>query len=45
MKKIGIIGSGVVAKTLAKGFLDLGHAVMLGSREPAKLAAIRLYWL
>lgn len=38
MKKIGIIGSGVVAKALAKGFLDLGHAVMLGSREPGKLA-------
>jgi len=38
MKKIGIIGSGVVAKALAKGFLDLGHPVMLGSRNPAKLA-------
>jgi predicted dinucleotide-binding enzyme len=38
MKKIGIIGSGIVAKALAKGFLDLGHSVMLGSREPAKLA-------
>ena len=38
MKKIGIIGSGVVAKTLAKGFLNLGHPVMLGSREPGKLA-------
>jgi predicted dinucleotide-binding enzyme len=38
MKKIGIIGSGIVAKALAKGFLDLGHPVMLGSREPGKLA-------
>ena len=38
MKKIGILGSGVVAKALAKGFLDLGHQVMLGSREPGKLA-------
>jgi predicted dinucleotide-binding enzyme len=38
MKKIGIIGSGVVAKALAKGFLDLGHPVMLGSRDPGKLA-------
>ena len=38
MKKIGIIGSGAVAKALAKGFLDLGHPVMLGSRDPGKLA-------
>ncbi len=37
MKKIGIIGSGVVAKALAKGFLDRGHEVMLGSRDPGKL--------
>ena len=41
MGKIGILGSGVVAKALAKGFLDLGHPVMLGSREPAKLAEWR----
>lgn len=34
---IGIIGSGEVAKTLGAGFLKHGHAVMLGSREPAKL--------
>lgn len=37
MKKIGIIGSGVVGKALAKGFLDLGHPVMLGSRDVSKL--------
>jgi predicted dinucleotide-binding enzyme len=36
--KIGIIGSGDVAKTLGAGFLKHGHDVMLGSREPAKLA-------
>lgn len=36
--KIGIIGSGDVAKTLGGGFLKHGHEVMLGTREPAKLA-------
>ncbi len=36
--KIGIIGSGVVATTLASGFLAHGHEVMLGTRDPAKLA-------
>ena len=35
---IGIIGSGDVAKALAKGFLQHGHQVMLGTREPEKLA-------
>jgi hypothetical protein len=37
--KVGVIGSGDVAKTLAAGFLKHGHDVMIGSREPAKLAA------
>ncbi len=37
--KIGILGSGVVAQSLAGGFLKHGHAVTLGTREPAKLAA------
>lgn len=37
--KIGILGSGVVAQSLAGGFLKHGHAVALGTREPAKLAA------
>jgi hypothetical protein len=37
--KVGIIGSGDVAKTLAGGFLKHGHEVMVGSREPGKLAA------
>jgi predicted dinucleotide-binding enzyme len=37
--KIGIIGSGVVAQTLGAGFLNHGHTVMLGTREPKKLAA------
>ena len=35
--KIGILGSGDVAKSLAKGFMKHGHMVMLGSRTPAKL--------
>jgi hypothetical protein len=36
--KVGILGSGEVAKTLAGGFLQHGHEVMLGTRAPAKLA-------
>ncbi|MDI1437296.1 NADPH-dependent F420 reductase [Polyangium sorediatum] len=36
--KIGILGSGDVAKKLGKGFLETGHAVMLGSREASKVA-------
>jgi len=36
--KIGVIGSGDVAKTLGAGFLAHGHDVMLGTREPAKLS-------
>jgi predicted dinucleotide-binding enzyme len=35
---IGIIGSGEVAKALGAGFLRHGHAVMLGTRDPDKLA-------
>src|SRR4051812_35664618 len=36
--KIGIIGSGIVAQTLAAGFIQHGHAVTLGTRDAAKLA-------
>jgi len=36
--RIGILGSGDVAKALAGGFLEHGHDVMLGTRTPAKLA-------
>jgi hypothetical protein len=36
--KIGIIGSGDVAKALAAGFLKHGHEVTLGTREANKLA-------
>ncbi|HKC66550.1 MAG TPA: NAD(P)-binding domain-containing protein [Pyrinomonadaceae bacterium] len=37
--RVGILGSGDVAKSLARGFLNEGHEVMLGSREPEKLAS------
>jgi predicted dinucleotide-binding enzyme len=36
--KIGILGSGDVAKALGSGFLKYGHEVMIGTRTPAKLA-------
>jgi predicted dinucleotide-binding enzyme len=37
--KVGILGSSDVAKSLARGFLNEGHEVMLGSREPGKLTS------
>jgi hypothetical protein len=36
--RVGILGSGDVAKALAGGFLTHGHDVMLGTRTPGKLA-------
>lgn len=36
--KVGVLGSGDVAKTLAGGFIKHGHQVKLGTRSPAKLA-------
>jgi 8-hydroxy-5-deazaflavin:NADPH oxidoreductase len=36
--KVGILGSGDVAKVLAGGFLKHGHEVLMGTRSPAKLA-------
>jgi predicted dinucleotide-binding enzyme len=36
--KVGVLGSGTVGQTLAAGFLKHGHEVMVGTREPAKLA-------
>ena len=36
--KVGIIGSGDVAKALGDGFLAHGHETMLGTRDAAKLA-------
>jgi predicted dinucleotide-binding enzyme len=41
MKKIGVIGSGSVGQILADGFLALGHEVMRGSRDLAKLGEWR----
>jgi predicted dinucleotide-binding enzyme len=38
MKKIGVLGSGAVAQTLAAGAKKHGYDVMIGSRSPAKLA-------
>ena len=35
--KIGIIGSGVVAKTFGGGLSQHGHEVAVGTRDPAKL--------
>ena len=35
--RIGVLGSGDVARTLAAGFLKHGHEVLLGTREPNKL--------
>ncbi len=35
--KVGILGSGDVAKALAAGFLKHGHDVLMGTRAPAKL--------
>lgn len=32
--KVGVLGTGVVATTLAEGFANHGHSVMLGSRTP-----------
>ncbi len=36
--KVGILGSGDVAKVLTSGFVKHGHEVMMGTRTPAKLA-------
>ena len=37
--KVGILGSGDVARTLAGGFLKHGHQVMVGTGHPEKMAA------
>lgn len=34
--QIGIIGTGHVGGTLARGLADMGHDVMLGSRDPSQ---------
>ena len=37
MKKIGILGSGIVAQTLGSGFVKHGYTVVLGTRDRGKL--------
>ena len=34
--KIGVLGSGDVGRRLGDGFIELGHAVKIGSRDPTK---------
>ncbi len=36
--KVGVLGSGDVAKSLAAGFIKHGHHVMIGTRDAAKLS-------
>src|SRR5208282_3157722 len=36
--RVGIIGSGDVGKSLARGFVSRGHTVTIASRDPARLA-------
>jgi hypothetical protein len=38
--KVGVLGSGTVARTLGAGFAKHGHAVMFGTRDASKLADI-----
>jgi hypothetical protein len=37
--KVAILGTGAVGQALARGFIELGHEVVFGSREPAGPAA------
>ncbi|HVX03150.1 MAG TPA: NAD(P)-binding domain-containing protein [Nitrososphaera sp.] len=37
--KVGILGSGEVGQRLGDGFIELGHSVKIGTRDPQKLAA------
>lgn len=39
MSRIGILGSGPVGQTLARGFQQHGHAVRIATRTPSRLAA------
>lgn len=34
--KIGILGSGNVGRNLGDGFIELGHMVKIGTRDPNK---------
>jgi 8-hydroxy-5-deazaflavin:NADPH oxidoreductase len=35
--QIGILGTGIVGQTLGLKLVQLGHSVMLGTRDPSKL--------
>ena len=37
MKKVGILGSGIVGQTLGSGFIKHGYTAIIGSRETEKL--------
>lgn len=37
--KVGILGSGDVGQALAAGFVQHGHSVTMGTRDPSKLSA------
>ncbi|MDP4129052.1 MAG: NAD(P)-binding domain-containing protein [Bacteroidota bacterium] len=39
--KIGIIGSGEVGRTLGNAFIQEGHKVLLGTRDPSKEAIVK----
>jgi hypothetical protein len=40
-EQVAVLGSGIVGQVLAGGFLEHGHTVVRGTREPAKLEAWR----
>ena len=40
-QKIDVLGSAVVGRTLAAGLAKHGYDVMMGTRDPAKLAGWR----
>lgn len=40
-ERIGVVGSGVVGKVLANGFLAHGHEVMIGTNSPEKVAGLK----
>ncbi len=39
-KKVGVLGTGDVGRTLAKGFMDKGYEVRVGSRDGSRAAAV-----
>jgi len=40
--RIGLVGSGDVAQSLAKGLIGLEHEVMIGTRDPSKKELVKL---